>query len=62
LFLMEVEHGQMIMTQKHLLMRERSDDYETLTHLFPYVLTKYGLSSTPRLIGIRTHNVSGDIH
>ena len=28
---MEVEHGQMIMTQKHLLMRERSDDYDTET-------------------------------
>ena len=33
MFLMEVEHGQMIMTQKHLLMRSRSDDYNTLTHL-----------------------------
>jgi hypothetical protein len=29
-------------TLTHLLMRERSDDYETLTHLFTYVFTKYG--------------------
>jgi len=42
--------------------RKQTDLPQVTDKLYPIMLYMYIVLSTPRLSGIRTHNVSGDMH